>query len=190
MSDYSQPNFYRFNEDSFKLIDYVQSHLTKANRILDLGAGSGIIGIELANKLNANHLSLVEAQVEYHIHLKKNVSERLFNCTSEIVLKSFGEWKPESTYDLIVSNPPYFLPGHGQPSKDVKKNIARSFILDSWEVFLDLISLTLAPDGKAFIVLRNDQLILNKIKKNLCLDCKIFDSDNLVYIELFRLDKN
>ncbi len=190
VSDFSQPDFYRFNEDSLKLIQFVQSRLPSAESILDLGAGCGIIGIELAARLHAKELCLLEAQADYAFHLHKNVSERIIKCNVEVVVKTFGEWYPKVQYDLIVSNPPYFLPGHGRPSQNSKKNIARSFVLDSWDIFLDLVNVSLLSTGRAFLVLRNDPIVLEKIAKHGKFKTKVHAERNLMYVELLRLNEN
>src|SRR5258708_4421753 len=118
MNDYSQPEFYKFNEDSIKLVRRVTEKVKAAEHILDLGAGSGIIGIELANYFHPESLTLVEVQKDYLPHLELNLKFQLKSKTDFFVeLSSFGHWSPQKKYDLIVCNPPYFLPGHGEVSK-------------------------------------------------------------------------
>src|SRR4051812_43029170 len=119
MNDYSQPDFYRFNEDSLKLVNWILEKKLNAKAILDLGAGCGIIGIELANRMHADSLTMVELQADYKAHLEKNIDLILDKkIIPHISIQSFKKWTPNQLYDLIVCNPPYFLPGHGEVSKD------------------------------------------------------------------------
>jgi tRNA1(Val) A37 N6-methylase TrmN6 len=190
MIDYSQPDFYRFNEDSLKLVSWVKQKNSQASHLLDLGAGSGIIGIELANILQPKQLTLVEVQEDYESHLRINVATQLNdNIPAEIVLTSFGNWHPFISYDLIVCNPPYFLPGHGEASKDPRREKSRTFILDNWTLLLKAIEKSLSEDGRAFIVIKNNKTILKEIAKHQSrLRCDIYEQDSLAYLELTRLD--
>jgi tRNA1Val (adenine37-N6)-methyltransferase len=189
MNDYHQPEFYRFNEDSLKLVKRVCSEVHKANCILDMGAGSGIIGIELARILNTSNLDLLEAQAEYHSYLKRNIKEQLpVRTEAKLIISSFGNWKPEKFYDLIVCNPPYYLSGRGEPSKDARRNIARSFVIDNWEILLSKMEEALSPEGRVFIVVKDDQNVIAEIRKHTGLNIKITNEEKLVFIELSRLN--
>ena len=117
MSDYLQPGFYRFNEDSLKLVNWLAARNPVCTHLLDLGAGSGVIGIELCNRLNIHCLTLVEAQEDFIPAIEANIQQQLkVPAQVEFVHQSFGEWKPREQYDLIVCNPPYYLKDHGELS--------------------------------------------------------------------------
>lgn len=138
-----------------------------ATSMLDLGAGCGVIGIEMANLLRCEFLTLLELQDDFHPHLEINLKQQLkTSLESEIIKSSFGEWKPNRKYDLIVCNPPYYLPGRGQGNKDPRRELARSFVKDDWLTLMRLIESTLAPGGRGFLVIKNDPLILEEVKKN------------------------
>lgn len=190
MNDFLQPKFYKFNEDSIRLIKFVSAQYNEAYSILDMGCGSGIIGIELSNLLNAKHLSLLDVQADWMTFIQYNIQNFLkINVSTKIHISSFGKWLPDRKYDLIVSNPPYYLAGHGQPSKDLRRNISRSFILDNWSIFLQKINLSLADDGKAFLVVKNDKKIIQEIvKSNNFLQLKLFEENKIVFIQLSRLN--
>ncbi len=167
MNDYSQPDFYRFNEDSLRLVKFIKEKGIVVTSILDLGAGCGVIGIEIANHQKPEVLTLVEYQKEYFSHLQLNREHQLkvlLDC--EIIQASFGEWKPDRKYELVVCNPPYYLPGHGQPNKDRRRELARSFVKDNWAILLNCIESALEPGGRAFMVIKNDLLILKEVIKN------------------------
>lgn len=75
-------------------------------KVLDLCAGSGCVGITIANRYKDSTVTLVEkydvpfSYCEKNIH--RNPSETLFAVQADIF-----EWLPEEKVDLIVSNPPY-----------------------------------------------------------------------------------
>lgn len=168
MSEYSQPDFYRFSEDSLRLVDFVvKLSLEPFKKIADFGAGCGVIGIELARRLNPQSVCFLEAQTEFQPHLKKNIDLFLSGqIETEILLGTFSEcpWE-ERGFDLILCNPPFYLPGHGEVGKDPRRHICRSFHLDSWDILFGLISKNLAPQGLACFVLPNEEKLLRYITK-------------------------
>lgn len=191
MSDYKQPDFYRFNSDSLILVQWIIDRGLFGKSILDLGAGCGVIGIELAIHLKPIQLTSLELQNDFLPYLKMNsellvpgLNHRIFSC-------SFAEWKPDTKYDLIVSNPPYYLPDSGQPSSDVRRGIARTFSIDGWPSLLECIERSLSLEGKAFIVLKNEKKTLELIRRVLLkseLQLKEEVISDLVVLELVRLN--
>jgi tRNA1Val (adenine37-N6)-methyltransferase len=191
MNDYSQPDFYRFNSDSIELINFVTSRRDRCSSILDLGAGSGVIGIELAIRLNPQVLDLVEHQKAYEESLKNNLELLPKHIQQGLHFVQFSNWKPVKLYDVIVCNPPYYLPGHGKVSSNEKRNIARSFVVDNWNDLSSCIERSLNSNGTAFIVLKNDQVILIKAKASFeesKLQSTVVERGDLVFFELKRLN--
>ena len=192
MKDYLQPDFYRFNQDSIELVRWVSTQIKSARRILDLGAGCGVIGLELARALHPEQLTLVEVQGAFGPYLEENLKIFLPNRPGvRIDLMSFQDWTPDARYDLIVSNPPYYLPGHGEASQCQQRGICRTFHIDGWEILLELISKSLSSDGHAFISVKNDFRILELIRKlvvRLNLRLKEGQVRDLVFCELTSLN--
>ncbi len=163
MSDYLQPDFYRFNEDSIKLARYVKQNVKSAESILDLGAGSGVIGLEVSEAFSESFFHFVELQEEFLPYLEKNTS----HLRKEISIESFGKFQANNRFDLIVCNPPYYLPGKGQPSQNPLRDRARTFREEGWEILLDCIGRNLNPSGLALVVIKTDEIILNVVRKSL-----------------------
>lgn len=192
MNDYHQPSFYRFNEDSIKLIRFVLEKNITAKDILDLGSGSGILGIEISNALLPKSLCLVEGQQEWLEYLEKNVEHFLNKrVSSSICLKTFGNWVSVKRYDLIVCNPPYYLPGHGRKSDNELRNNARTFMIDGWNILMEKINDSLAEEGRAYLVVKDDPRILSEIYKNAEGFNLLKEKENgIILLELSRLNKN
>lgn len=190
--DYSQPDFYRFNSDSIELVKFILNRSLKPLSILDLGAGSGIIGIELARVLKPQFLTCLELQKEFEEHLKKNCEDFLpSEVQADIVISSFGESTFSKKFDLIVCNPPYYLPGAGELPQDARRALARTFLKDSQEILLKAIARYLAENGRAFLVLKKDEKILNGLSLMASahgLRAKVHASGAIVVIELFTLN--
>ncbi len=191
MSDYKQPEFYRFNRDSLLLVHRILESDISAHKILDLGAGCGVIGIELAIHLNPTLLTSIEIQKDFLPYLKTNSEYFIPSIRHKIVSESFSTWNPDTEYDLVVSNPPYYLPDSGQPSSDMRRGIARTFSIDGWPSLLGCIERSLTKEGRAFVVVKNEKKIVELIreevsKTQLKPQEEVFS--DLIVLELMRLN--
>ena len=193
IKDYSQPDFYRFNSDSIELIRWVTKHCPKAHKILDLGAGCGIIGIELARHLSPEKLVLVELQSQFEAHLMENCDQFLPSSTdADILIRSFSALDLQDKFDLIVSNPPYYLPGKGEVAQNPQRALARTFLQDTWDELIKKIASLMSSGGKAYVVLKGDQILLKEIEhtaKSWGLELIQHPHNSLTILELFALDK-
>lgn len=188
MIDYSQPAFYHFNEDSLKLVNFIAKDLKVIEHLLDVGCGCGVIGIELARKISIKQLDMVEVQEDFKSHLLHNLSLFIPQQKNYVFITPLSKFVPFVAYDLIVCNPPYYLPGSGQANKDERKGICRSFQIDSWNELLGLFVRSLSPSGNAWVVIKNDKSLLKLIesevrKKNL--NTMTFFEDDLCFIKFY-----
>ncbi len=72
--------------------------------ILDLGTGSGVIGLTLENKLSTNSVDLIDISKEA-LEVAKINGQKL-NSKANYIESDFFE-KVNKLYDIIISNPPY-----------------------------------------------------------------------------------
>lgn len=161
---YSQPNEYRFSLDSIFLARFVASQMESGPnldslRVLDLCAGCGVIGIELSWHLRAlQQIDFVEIQDIYTAYFKQNIAHinrPELRCNWHLL--NYDELqRPEwaNRYDLIVSNPPYFLEGHGMLSPSQFKNRCRFYIDSTFEHYIRALENALAINGKAYFLVR------------------------------------
>ena len=114
--DYHQPRFYHFSEDSIWLSKKASELSPNACSVLDIGCGSGVVGIETLNRLKSpKELILLEPQVEFLEYIQNNLEFIERNIEVEIVNQTLERFNPGRKYDLIVSNPPYFNPKESSP---------------------------------------------------------------------------
>jgi len=121
---------YKVGTDSALLADFVvRKSRKRTKRVMDLGCGSGIITVLLAVNLPELLIDGVDISSVAVDCATKNaelagITERVNNIKDD--LRNFRDlWKPES-YDLVVSNPPYYTPESGYISPDAKRASARS----------------------------------------------------------------
>jgi len=167
--NYSQPEEYRFSHDSVflarRVFELLGAEDLSSARGLDLCAGSGVIGLDfLFHRRQAGltvpaDFDFLEIQKVYQEHFQENV-DRLGPVRSQchFIQKNYDDLQlPEFTnrYDLIVCNPPYFLPGQGKLSPSEFKNRCRFFIdSDLKNLFLGLAN-CLTKQGAAYVLLRD-----------------------------------
>ena len=75
--------------------------------ILDIGTGTGLIALMLAQRANA-HITGVEIDPEAAAQATQNASESPFSQQVRIVNTDIKDYPYEPKYDNIVSNPPFF----------------------------------------------------------------------------------
>lgn len=73
--------------------------------ILDIGAGSGCIGVTLKKELKVPVVTVLDISQGALEVCKENA--KLLNAEIEIIQSDILKDKPDSIYDIIVSNPPY-----------------------------------------------------------------------------------
>lgn len=161
---YKQPEEYHFSLDSIELARFVAKELESQTdldslRVLDLCAGCGVIGIELSWHLEAiRSIDFIEVQdiyTEYFHQNIANVNRPELQCRWHLFnYDELHEKKWEGTFDLIVSNPPYFLAGHGMLSPSQFKNRCRFYLDSSFQSYIRALENSLATNGKAYFLLR------------------------------------
>jgi len=84
-----------------------------AGRILDVGAGSGIVGLMLAQRYTDACVTSVEIDKDSFADLEMNVAQSPWSGRFETLCGDFRS--TEGCYDLIVCNPPFFTNGEHAP---------------------------------------------------------------------------
>jgi release factor glutamine methyltransferase len=83
----------------------------KAARILDIGAGTGVIGITLLSQIKnavCTSLDVSETAVKLaNLNAKRLLNDSRYNCKHQSFLEHATDVKNHQQYDIIVSNPPY-----------------------------------------------------------------------------------
>lgn len=150
-------NLYCFNSDSVFLANYIESK--KTDKVLEIGAGTGIISMILAIKKNIERIDAIEIQTEYYELLKKSIKLNSLEKKINSINIDFNEYNDNySSYDIIVTNPPYFKVGKGFISKNDKIDIARHEIKINLEDIVSKSKKLLRCRGKFYIVLKTNRI--------------------------------
>jgi len=130
-------------------------------RILDLGTGTGLLALIMHQKYPSAQILGIEQHQETAIQAQKNIVEN--NCQSniQIVQADMFTYQFESTFDAIISNPPFFV--NQLESDETERNQARHFQNYNFIDFFNLINKTLDNNGTAWILLPHSALFdINK----------------------------
>lgn len=166
--NYSQPEEYRLSHDSVFLAREVFERLSALDftgkQGLDICAGSGVVGMDFlyhrraAGQSVPESFDFLEIQEIYEQHFAANC-ERMGPIATRLNFLRCNYDKlvgPEyrGVYDLIVCNPPYFIPGQGKLSPSEFKNRCRFFIDSNLQNLLAGVANSLKPEGICFMTLR------------------------------------
>jgi tRNA1Val (adenine37-N6)-methyltransferase len=126
--------------------------INKPNRILDIGTGSGIIAVMLAQRST----EMIDA-IDIHEPSFNDASINFENCPwkerMQLYNLSFSDYLPVCTqkYDLVVSNPPFHNKSLKSTSEQV--NISKHTTSLTHEELIFGVKKILNPAGRLFVIL-------------------------------------
>lgn len=144
----------KISTDAVLLGTLVQSDLPK--RILDIGTGTAVIALMLAQRFPQTSLTAVELDPEAASQARENCEQSPFSERLTVIQGRFQDFPVEEPFDLLVSNPPFF-PDH-LPASDPKRQQALHTDSLSFEELLHKASKLLAPSGSFWVILPPRQM--------------------------------
>lgn len=125
--------------------------------VLDLGTGTGILPILLAAKTAGEKFIGLEIQPESADMARRSVLHNQLEGKVEIVegdIKEASEIFGRSSCEVITTNPPYMIGGHGFANPEDAKAIARHEVLCTLDDILRESKAVLKPNGRFYMVHR------------------------------------
>ena len=119
---------YRFSVDALLVAHFSRPH--SGARVLDLGSGSGIIGLIICYRWGRElaGLSCLELQPQLAELARTNVRDNGF---SDLMTVTHGDLRrildhfPAESFDQVVCNPPFYPLTNGRPSQNQEAFVAR-----------------------------------------------------------------
>jgi len=116
---YQPKNGYAYNSDSIFLSDFINSFSPKG-KVLDVGAGCGILGLLVARDNPKISLEAVEKQSVFMEFSKINARVNKIDYT--LHESNFLELPIENKYAYIISNPPFYHDGVTKSDNEILFN--------------------------------------------------------------------
>ena len=96
--------------DSMCLAHFVR--LPKRSRVLDLGSGCGTLGLLLCSRDSGSHVTGLELDACAHAQALENIRENVLENRMDSICTDLRTAPiPPGSFDVCVSNPPYFTGG-------------------------------------------------------------------------------
>lgn len=167
------PTVFSYSLDAVLLANFTYMPINKGN-VLDLCTGNGAIPLLLSNRTHGNITGL-EIQPRLVDMAKRSVE--LNHLTNQISILEGDLTKrhsalPQSFYDVVTCNPPYFETKHvTQHNENEHLTIARHEVCCTLSQVIEACKLYVKPGGKVSLVHRPERLV-----------------DILHYFRLYRLE--
>lgn len=148
-----------FGVDAVLLADFAD--IKRNQKVLDIGTGTGIIPILLAGKTQAKSIIGLEiqdtmAEMATRSVILNDLQDRVNIVCGDI--KKYNEYFTKSSFDVIVSNPPYTNKGCGLVNPHDSKAISRHEILCTLEDVVSSAASMLVTGGQLAMVHRPERL--------------------------------
>ncbi len=124
--------------------------------ILDIGTGTSLIALMMAQRNNSAHVDAVEIDDDSAKQAEENIKASKWSNRVDIHNIDIVNFNNSFNYDLIVSNPPYFNDSLLPPSK--KREVARHTTTLSFDNLIASVLRLMASDGRFAIILPSKEM--------------------------------
>ena len=126
-----------------------------SNRILDIGTGTGLIALMLAQRCPHAVIRAIDIDAEAVAQAQENIGSSPWSDRVTAICQDLRTYCPDGLFDTIVSNPPYFVDSLKCP--DGQRNTARHTDTLDMKGLLSKVAGLLTPEGCFSIVLPAEQ---------------------------------
>lgn len=135
--------------------------LPQTAAVVDLGCGSGAIGLLLCGRSRQCRVTGVELQAAACDLANRNIVHNHLQDRAQILcgdLRQIQALLPQGAFDCVVSNPPYFPVSSGAIAKDPIRAIARTELMCTLEDVIQAAAWLLRSGGYFTLVHRPERL--------------------------------
>jgi len=126
--------------------------IQSAQTILDIGTGTGVIALMLAQRSSPDTIiDAIELEETDAAQATENVQHSPWPDKVTIYTGAIQEYTTDKQYDLIVSNPPYFI--NSQEPPDKRRLQTRHTVSLSFDALLQAVKRLLKPTGTFHVIL-------------------------------------
>ncbi len=125
--------------------------VSEAQNILDIGTGSGVIALMMAQKNKHAIIDAIDIDKGAFDQATQNFKDSVWRDRLSAFHDAVQDFIPGKEYDAIICNPPYFIDDY--KNADYKRKIARHSTTLSYETLLLEVNRLLHKEGKALVSL-------------------------------------
>jgi tRNA1Val (adenine37-N6)-methyltransferase len=120
---------------------------------LDIGTGTGVLSLMTAQRNPSLEITAIEIDAGAFVEAKMNFNNSSFKPQLTAFHVDFLNFSPDSKFDLIFSNPPYFE--NASKSSSQQKNLARHDDSLPLNVLFEKVAVHLTENGLFWVILPN-----------------------------------
>lgn len=152
-----------FGIDSVILADFAKK-IKKGSTVVDLGTGTGILGILLCGKTKVTKIIGIEIQQEVADMAQRSIRLNSLEDKFEIINENIKDiisknYVNKNSVDVIITNPPYKEIGRGIVNENEKKFISRHEVKANLEDFINISAQLLKDKGTIYMVHKPERLV-------------------------------
>ena len=125
--------------------------ISNESHILDIGTGTGVISLMMAQRSEVSKITAIEIEENAYKQAVDNFKQAPWSNRLQAIQTSLQDFSFNQTFDLIVSNPPYYTSTNKNESKE--KALARHVDNLSFQDLLSHTSQLLKNSGKAYFII-------------------------------------
>lgn len=144
---------YRFSVDAVLLAHFIT--LEPDARILDLGAGCGVVSLILSHRYPTASLVALEVQPRLAGIIRRNVAINGLESRCAVIegdCRRIATLLPPNSFDWVAANPPYHPTGSGRNHPETERAKARHEILGGIGEMAEATAFALKDGGRAAFV--------------------------------------
>ncbi|SEK73085.1 tRNA1(Val) (adenine(37)-N6)-methyltransferase [Parapedobacter koreensis] len=138
-------------------------------RVLDIGTGTGVIALMLAQRFPSATIDAIEIDPIAADAARKNFIASSYAARTTAYAVALEDFEPTGSYDLIVSNPPFFL--HSLKNTDARKQLARHTDMTFFTALLMRSARWLSHEGSLQLILPT--LLAGQVRAKVSTECQL-----------------
>lgn len=150
---YQRRDGYRFSIDAVLLAHFTA--MQPGSRVLDLGAGSGVVSLVLAYRDHSLKITALELQPSLFNVLQRNITANSFQGRIKPLpgdMRAINSLISPGSFEYVVCNPPYRKNATGRRNEESEQALARHEIAASLTDVLRAVRFGLKVGGRAAFV--------------------------------------
>lgn len=160
---------YRFSVDAVFLAHFFTPEPDA--RILDLGAGCGVVSLILSHRWPSASLVALEVQPRLAEVIRRNVAINSLESRITVIegdCRRIATLLPQGSCDWVATNPPYYPTGSGRHNPETERAKARHEILGGVGEMAQAAAFALKPGGRAVFVYpaAREEILLSALREN------------------------